>query len=130
MLARNFVFILPLVLFCLSPTSNSVAQGAEWTTIAEFDGSSHTQTRAFTISGAEWRARWRCNRKIDAYGGLFQAQLKEPGKDWTGETVVNTLLHGENSDSGTSYQYSSGRFYLDIVASNTSWELTIQVPKE
>lgn len=104
-------------------------QDEEWKTVTEFVGSGSTNTRAFTISASEWRAVWRCSRKNNYfYSGLFQAQLKKPGKKWTGDVLVNRLLQGENSDSGTSYQYSPGRFYLEIVASNTSWTLAVQVP--
>ena len=128
---RCKIFLLTVGIASLFLTSSVVAQDAtEWKTIQEFSGSTPTTTRPFTVSSDEWRAKWSCRRKnSQIYGVLFQAQLKQPGQDWRGETLVNALLQGQSRSSNTTYQYQSGRYYLDVVASNVRWSLEIQVPK-
>lgn len=87
-----------------------------WTPVKEWKGTSTKTTETFAIAGKEWRIRWK---------------MATPAK----EGVLSILIYNENKklvgaaggpDTDETYvKEGPGRFYLQILAIDVNWTITI-----
>ncbi|HET8908136.1 MAG TPA: hypothetical protein VFN11_14350 [Ktedonobacterales bacterium] len=97
-----------------------------WTVTHTYKGNGISKTAPFTVTADQWRITWSCNPA--AYGSSYNliADLTVPG-DSFGDSVVNVICSTSDasSRSGTTNEYTSGTFYLDV-NSESSWVFQIE----
>ena len=98
----------------------------QWTVTHTYKGNGISKTAPFTITADQWRITWSCNPA--AYGSSYNliADLTVPG-DSFGDSVVNVICSTSDASSraGTTNEYTSGTFYLDV-NSESSWVFQVE----
>ena len=96
----------------------------KWGTVIQCSGKSSSNTRTFVVGG-EWAIQWATQEEyVEGLGGVrgnFIVQVKQGDRpDAFGDLVINTM----GRDSGTTYQYTPGKCYLEITATQP-WSVII-----
>ena len=87
--------------------------------LARFEGSENTRTAAFEAYDA-WMLEWS-TQSDDALPKIFELRLYDAG---SGE-FLGTVTQTRELGNGRKLFDESGRYQLDVVASNLNWILTI-----
>lgn len=94
-----------------------------WKTIYSFSGNSNENTDDFTIQNDKWRITWKASKQYnDVYGGNVIIKLiNSNGKE---KLIANSIPN----DNGKTIIRESGKYYFEILAVISKWEIEIQVP--
>ena len=93
------------------PTKNK-----SWVELTEFTGNSNVKTDTFTVTGEKFRVSWNCSGDSNF---IVKARRPDNAFDFCG--IANTI----GSNSNITHCYSSGNYYIDIMASG-EWSIIIE----
>lgn len=107
-----------------SPTPTPKPQTLQTTHTYSGNGSNKTST--FTIAGNDWKILWSCSpNSFEGISYNVAVDVDVPGQDFPADPgVINTLCSPSNK-SGSTEEYKSGTFYLNI-DSEAAWTIKVQ----
>jgi len=100
------------------PTNQQEQQQLTWQTVKSWQGTGIKKTEPFKITGKQWRINWKSNGEY----GIFQIYVYRPGDN----LIVGVAANAQGNAEDVSYFYKTGTFYLDVIAANANWSITVE----
>jgi len=97
---------------------------AGWHVTQTFLGSTRDDTAPITITNGQWELNWTCQLQNSGLASAFTVTVRNLTTNNPIDVPIDTDCQTE--PHGSTYDYQTGTFYLEINSVNANWTLQIQ----
>lgn len=118
------IILISLVGGCAETTPAPPPPPKQWTEVITISGSTDKRSQLFELTGAEARLNWTVEGE-DPF--VFVAiYVLEEGTSLEREGGFSEVIVGESGSDTTFLVKEPGRYYIEVLAANADWTVTIE----